>query len=68
MLIYNARHLLGVLGEVVVHDNEHRPHQRRHQRSPNATDTGPAVIDLASERVRRTEILNGLIGEYSQAA
>ncbi len=27
MLIYTPRHLLGVLGEFVVHYNEHRPHQ-----------------------------------------
>jgi putative transposase len=43
MLIYNPRHLLTVLSEFVTHDNEHRPHQRRHQRPPNATDTGSAV-------------------------
>jgi putative transposase len=68
MLIYHPRHLLAVLGEFVEHYNEHRPHQSRHQRPPNATDTGPAVVDLASARVRRRKILNGLINEYSQAA
>jgi len=31
-------------------------------------DTAPAVVDLASARVRRTKILTGLISEYSQAA
>jgi putative transposase len=36
MLIYNPRHLLGVLGEFVVHYNEHRPHQGRAQRPPDA--------------------------------
>ena len=68
MLIYSPRHLLAVLGEFVVHYNEHRPHQSRDQRPPHATDTGPAVVDLASARVRRRKILNGLISEYSQAA
>src|SRR5688572_2953463 len=68
MLIYNPRHLLAVLGEFVAHYNEHRPHQGRDQRPPEATDTGPALVDLASARVRRREILNGLISEYSQAA
>jgi len=68
MLIYNPRHLLAVLGEFVVHYNEHRPHQGRDQRPPNATGTGPAVADLASARFRRRTILNGLISEYSQAA
>jgi hypothetical protein len=68
MLIYHPRHLLAVLCEFVTHYNEHRPHQSRHQRPPNATDTGPAVVDLASARICRRKILNGLINEYSQAA
>jgi transposase InsO family protein len=68
MLIYSPRHLLGVLGEFVAHYSEHRPHQSRDQRSPHATDTVPAIVGLASARVRRRKILNGLISEYSQAA
>lgn len=67
MLIYHPRQLLAVLGEFVEHYNEHRPHQGRDQRPPHA-DTGPAVVDLASARIRRWKILNGLISEYSQAA
>ncbi|RSM43695.1 integrase [Actinoplanes sp. ATCC 53533] len=68
MLIYNPRHLLAVLAEFVEHYNEHRPHQSRDQRPPGAVDTSPAVVDLASARVRRRKVLNGLISEYSQAA
>jgi len=68
MLIYNPRHLLAVLGEFVTHYNEHRPHPSRQQRPPHATDTGPAIADLASARIRRRKILNGLISDYSQAA
>jgi putative transposase len=68
MLIYNPRHLLAILGEFVVHYNEHRPHQSRDQRPPDAVEAGPAGVDLASARVRRRKILNGLINEYSQAA
>lgn len=69
MLIYNPRHLLAVLGEYVAHYNEHRPHQSRDQRPPNAAATEPAdVVDLASACVRRRKVLNGLINEYSQAA
>jgi putative transposase len=67
-LVYNPRHLLAVLGEFIAHYNEHRPHQSLDQRPPDAKDTGPATVDLASERVRRRKILNGLISEYSQAA
>jgi putative transposase len=69
MLIYSPRHLLGILGEFVAHYDEHRPHQGRHQRPPNATDTTPVgVVDFAATRIRRRKILNGLINEYSQAA
>jgi hypothetical protein len=69
VLIYNPRHLLATLSEFVAHYNEHRPHQGRHQRPPNATDMAPAsVVDLAATRIRRRKILNGLINEYSQAA
>jgi transposase InsO family protein len=68
MLIYNPRRLLAVLAEFVEHYNEHRPHQSRNQRPPDALDTSPTVVDLASVRVRSRKILNGLISEYSQAA
>jgi transposase InsO family protein len=69
ILIYNPRHLLTTLSEFVAHYNGHRPHQSRYQRPPNATDTAPAaVVDLATARIRRRKILNGLINEYSQAA
>jgi hypothetical protein len=68
MLIYNPRHLRAVLSEFVAHYNEHRPHQSRDQRPPDATDTRPVVVDLDGARIRRKEILNGLINEYSQAA
>jgi putative transposase len=68
ILIYHPRHLLAVLAEFVEHYNEHRPHQSRDQHPPDATDAGPAVVDLARTRVRRRKILNGLISEYSQAA
>ena len=68
ILIYNPRHLLATLDEYVRHYNEHRPHQGREQRPP-ALDVSPApVTDLATVRVRRRRVLNGLINEYSQAA
>jgi putative transposase len=69
MLIYSPRHLLAILGEFAAHYNEHRPHQSRDQRPPNATDAASAAVDdLAAMRIRRRTILNGLINEYSRAA
>ncbi|WP_199753282.1 transposase [Actinoplanes sp. ATCC 53533] len=68
MLFYNPRHLLATLDEYVRHYNEHRPHQGRAQRPP-ARETSPVLVtDLATVRVRRRSVLNGLINEYSQAA
>jgi putative transposase len=68
MLIHNPRHLLAVPGEFIAHDYQHRPHQSRDQRPPGATDTGLAIVDLASVHGRRRKILDGLTNEYSQAA
>jgi putative transposase len=68
ILVDNPRHLLAVLGEFVVFYHEHRPHQSRDQRPPDAADTAPSVIDLASVRFHHRKVLNGLINEYSQAA
>jgi hypothetical protein len=68
ILIYNARHLLATLEEYVRHYNEHRPHQGREQRPPALNVSPTPVTDLATVRLRRTRVLNGLINEYSQAA
>jgi Integrase core domain len=59
VLIYNPRRLMAVLGEYVVHYNEHRPHQSRSQRPPTAVDTVAPVTDLAAGRVTRKKIING---------
>jgi putative transposase len=61
-------HLLTTLGEYVVHYNGHRPHQARQRLPPNADTAPPPITDLASAQVRRRTILNGLVGEYAQAA
>jgi putative transposase len=69
ILIYNTRHLLATLGEFAAHYNQHRPHQSRQQRPPDAMDAAPpTVVNFAAARVRRRKILHGLINEYSQAA
>jgi putative transposase len=68
MLIYGPRHLMAALGEYVAHYNEHRPHQGRGQCPSTADELPTPVTDLTAARIRRREILNGLLNEYSQAA
>ena len=69
MLIAGPRHLRAVLDEDVAHYNQHRPHRVRKLRSPDAGDTATApVADLAAARIRRREVLGGLIHEYERAA
>ncbi|MFC6021591.1 integrase core domain-containing protein [Plantactinospora solaniradicis] len=68
MLIYNPRHLHVVLDEYVRHYNDHRPHQGRAQRPPNREASPPPVVDLATIRVHRRKIVDGMVSEYSQAA
>jgi hypothetical protein len=67
LLILGRRHLNHVLVAYVRHFNEHRPHRALGQRPP-LRDEQPlaAVIDL--DRVRRRDLLAGLIHEYQLAA
>jgi hypothetical protein len=58
-----------VLDEYVAHYNQHRPHRTRNLRPPDAGDTAAApMADLAAARIRRRDILGGLIHEYERAA
>ena len=72
LLIIGRRHLQYVLATYAQHYNEHRPHRALDQRSPlsQPPPTGEGamadVIDL--DRVRRRELLGGLIHEYQLAA
>jgi len=69
ILIVGPRHLRAVLGEYVTHYNRHRPHRARNLRPPDHDDSTTApVADLAMARMRRREVLGGLIHEYEQAA
>jgi putative transposase len=69
MLIAGPRHLRAVLDEYVAHYNRHRPHRARNLRPPDAGDPAAArVTDLAAVRIRRRNILGGLIHEYERAA
>jgi putative transposase len=69
MLIAGSRHLRAVLDEYAAHYNRHRPHRAMSLRPPDggAILTAP-VADLAMARIRRCEVLGGLIHEYERAA
>jgi putative transposase len=67
LLILGRRHLQHVLVVYVRHFNEHRPHRALGQRSPLSDEQPLAeVIDL--DRLRRRDLLGGLIHEYQLAA
>jgi putative transposase len=67
LLIVGSRHLHRVLAAYVRHFNEHRPHRALGQRPPLGAEQPPAdVIDL--DRLRRRDLLGGLIHEYQFAA
>jgi putative transposase len=72
LLILGRRHLEHVLAIYVGHHNEHRPHRSLRQRPPLATAMASNeqpiadVIDL--DRLRRRDLLGGLIHEYQLAA
>jgi hypothetical protein len=67
LLIYSERHLRRVLAEYERHYNHHRPHRARDRRPPQPTPT-VAPTDLDKARLRREEVLGGLINEYRRAA
>lgn len=69
MLIAGPPHLRAVLNEYAAHYNPHRPHRARSLRPPDSGDiTTAPVADLAAARIRRNEIIGGLIHEYERAA
>ncbi|MHB1582825.1 MAG: integrase core domain-containing protein [Acidimicrobiales bacterium] len=69
MLILGRRHLDAVLAEYGEHHNAHRLHRSLDERSPSALDTPPALVgDADLARLRRTDLLGGLIHEERIAA
>jgi transposase InsO family protein len=70
VLIAGPRHLRSVLDEYIAHYNRHRPpHRARNLWPPDGGDGITAsVADLATARIRRHEVLGGLIHEYQQVA
>jgi hypothetical protein len=65
MLILSERHLRAVLAEYVQHYNGRRPHRSRELRPPRPTYP---VANLSSQRIKRQQVLGGLINEYERAA
>jgi hypothetical protein len=69
MLILGRRHLEAVLTEYVEHYNEHRPHRSLSQRAPSVGDAAQTPIsDTNATRLRRSDVLGGLIHEYRLVA
>ena len=66
MLIFGERQLVHVLTEYEIHYNTHRPHRALEQRSPIAADANRPP--RAAGVVRRSQVLGGLINEYTHAA
>jgi putative transposase len=66
ILIVNRRHLTAVLTQYVAHFNHHRPHRALNQAAPLRSLPPPAAP--SQPRVRRRDLLDGLIHEYTQVA
>jgi transposase InsO family protein len=65
LLIHGEWHLRQILAEYTRHYNEHRPHQSREQRPP-LYEPGQQV-DVTG-RIKRRQVVHGLISEYRRAA
>ena len=68
MLIMGERHLQAVLAEYVTHYNGHGRTVDGTCSHPITTTPAPPVTGLARARIRRRNVLGGLIHEYEQAA
>jgi putative transposase len=66
ILILGRRHLEHVLGVYRRHYNEHRPHRALDLQPPDGAS--PLKQATATERVRRRDLLGGMIHEYRAAA
>ena len=68
LLITNEHHLRRALTSYLLHYNAARPHRSLRQLAPAQAPTRPPQIDLAEQRIRRRQVLGGLIHEYQIAA
>ena len=66
MLIINRRHLTAVLTEYVAHFNDHRPHRALNQAA--SLKSLPPPASPSQLRLRRRDLLSGLVHEYAQVA
>ncbi|HZS22628.1 MAG TPA: integrase core domain-containing protein, partial [Pseudonocardiaceae bacterium] len=64
ILIVNRRHLMAVLTEYASHFNHHRPHRALNQATPLKSLPPPA--SPSQHCLRRRDLLDGLIHEYTQ--
>ena len=65
ILIFGRRHLDRVLGSYVEHYNQVRPHRGLDLQPP---DPGPRAEAGPGMKVRRRDVLGGLIHEYQRSA
>jgi putative transposase len=68
LLIVDEHHLRRVLAEYLRHYNTGRPHRALSQLPPAQAHIRPPEINLAEYRIRRKQVLGGLIHEYRIAA
>ena len=68
LLIVNDHHLCQVLTEYLLHYNTARPHRALGQLAPTQAHARPPEINLAEQRIRRKQVISGLIHEYQIAA
>jgi putative transposase len=72
LLILGRRHLQHVVTTYALHYNKHRPHRALAQRPPLPKlppRDEPSTVELIDlDRVRRSDLLGGLIHEYQRAA
>ena len=67
LLIVNERHLRRVLERYVSHYNQHRPHRGLAMHAPYPRGNAASSTPARTTRVRRHEVLGGLINEYHAA-
>jgi putative transposase len=67
-LITGERHLPKAPGEYERHYNQHRPHRSRDRQPRQPSPPAVAAATLGKVRLKREEVLSGLINEYQRGA